>query len=358
MKMRNVLCLAGLLGVAVRPAPAQPARVSNANVRAHSASQGVQPVIEELTRRGEGPAWAGWLVPARKDARACCWSPDSSDNPGCCGGCRLAKRGADAHAGDANGTALAVGRQPVALDERADLLILLRLEAGSVEQVRFFSRDCPLDAGGAELHWLDDVKPADSVAALAALVPAARGALAAIAHHAGPAADVALEDLVQPGHPSKVRRDAAFWMGLARGSRGIETLLRLMSDDADQGFRKHLTFVLSQSKEVRALDALIAVARNDPARRVRAQALFWLAQKAGRREVATIGEALHSDPDIGIKKKAVFALSQLPADEGVPLLIKTARSHGNRVVRQQALFWLGQSDDQRALAYIEEVLTR
>ncbi len=54
----------------------------------------------------------------------------------------------------------------------------------------------------------------------------------------------------------------------------------------------------------------------------------------------------------------MFALTQLPADESTTQLIRVARTNRNPQVRKQALFWLGQSKDPRALAYIEEVLTR
>jgi HEAT repeat protein len=59
-----------------------------------------------------------------------------------------------------------------------------------------------------------------------------------------------------------------------------------------------------------------------------------------------------------VKKKAVFALSQLPKDESVPQLIHVADTNRNPVVRKEAIFWLGQSQDSRALAYLEEVLKR
>jgi HEAT repeat protein len=54
----------------------------------------------------------------------------------------------------------------------------------------------------------------------------------------------------------------------------------------------------------------------------------------------------------------VFALSQLPRDQGVPKLLEIARTHQDPRVRKKAIFWLGQSDDPRALALFEELLTR
>jgi HEAT repeat protein len=59
----------------------------------------------------------------------------------------------------------------------------------------------------------------------------------------------------------------------------------------------------------------------------------------------------------GLKKHAVFALSQLPKDEGVPLLIQVVRTSSNVVVRKQAMIWLGQSQEPRALAFFEQILS-
>jgi HEAT repeat protein len=103
---------------------------------------------------------------------------------------------------------------------------------------------------------------------------------------------------------------------------------------------------------------LIEKARKAERAHEREQAVFWLAQRAGAKSAAAIVDAITNDPDTGVKKKAVFALSQLPADEGVPKLIEVARTQRNPEVRKQAFFWLGQTHDPRALAYIEDVLTK
>ena len=103
---------------------------------------------------------------------------------------------------------------------------------------------------------------------------------------------------------------------------------------------------------------LIEAAKYDSSSHVRSQALFWLAQKAGKQAAATIENAIENDPDTGVKKRAVFALSQLPKDEGIPKLIEVARNQRNPEVRKQAFFWLGQSNDPRALAFVEQILAR
>lgn len=94
------------------------------------------------------------------------------------------------------------------------------------------------------------------------------------------------------------------------------------------------------------------------ARDTRRSAVFWLGQAAG--EAATRGlTELLDDTTVAleVKESAVFALSQQPRDQGVPALIRVARTHPSPGVRKKALFWLGQSDDPRALALFEEILT-
>jgi HEAT repeat protein len=59
-----------------------------------------------------------------------------------------------------------------------------------------------------------------------------------------------------------------------------------------------------------------------------------------------------------VRETAVFALSQRPRDEGVPALITIAKKNPDPELRRKAIFWLGQSDDPRAIALFEELLTK
>lgn len=104
--------------------------------------------------------------------------------------------------------------------------------------------------------------------------------------------------------------------------------------------------------------ALLRLARDDqrPAK-VRQQAVFWVGQAAGdaaTRELSALVD--ESDTDVEVRERAVFALSQRPADEAVPALLRVARTSPSPRLRKRAIFWLGQSKDQRALAYFEQVL--
>ena len=105
---------------------------------------------------------------------------------------------------------------------------------------------------------------------------------------------------------------------------------------------------------------LFRIARNDERpRETRKQAVFWLGQAAG--EAATAGlDSLARDANVDreVQNSVVFALSQRPKDEGIPALIRIARTHRDAEVRKQAVFWLGQSNDPRAIALFEELLTK
>jgi hypothetical protein len=355
--MRSSVLVAAALSLGA-PLLAGPQGITNARIESRSAaSRGLAAAVKTEIASRPGPSWIGWSVPTQSADSSCCWSSDRPE--GRCRGCRL--EGSEGFTGSKHED----GAEP--LESSGRMRVLLRVEAGHVGRVRAFSEDCPLDAGGLPLVWLEDVRPAESVAWLTTLVGQPKdgreggksldGAVTmAIALHADPSADVALERFLAAGQPLELRKQAAFWMGQARGARGYQALKRILRDDPDQRLREHAIFALTQSHEPGAVDTLIETARRDPDAHVRGQALFWLAQTASRRATEAIRTAVEDDPEIEVKKKAVFALSQLPKDEGVPLLMNLAKTHRSYEVRKQAMFWLGQSGDPRALSFFVDVL--
>ena len=323
--------------------------VRAARVERRDAASGLTGAIAAVQRAGAGPLWIAWRVPAVSRA---------GDRG------RWQSRAAGRCVLDDDGEF----RDTQGIDgETSHLVLLVRSEGQSLTRVAFTDERCTVDAGSRTVYWLSSVAPAESVALMASLVrderpargagrdKARRHALPALALHAHPSADDALSAFVAAGQPRETRRDAAFWLGAARGEAGAAVVERLVREDKDDDFREHLTFVLTLTGD-RGLATLLELARRDPASKVRGQALFWLGQKAGQRAVAALDRAVADDPDREVRKKAVFALSQLPKDEGVPKLIAVARTHRDPEVRKQAMFWLGQSGDARALEFFEDVL--
>ena len=353
-------CAAMLAAQEAAPKP----KISNAKVQEISASAGLKATVDGLVQKQASPLWIGYRIPtAAKDRTMCCF--DSLDNfeasGRCCTGCRMESEKSSSF----NGTNSNCSPEPLPY-----AFVFFRAEQKQIAKVRVYSANCALDFANLPLYWLENVKPEESVELLTGMVmdenlesaerkkDPARQAVMAIALHDTPAADGALEKMIQPGQRPSLRENVAFWLGVERGKKGLELLRKYVRDDPDDRVREKGTFAFSQSKEPEALKDLIGMARHDQSPRVRSQAIFWLAQIGGRKEAAQITQAIEDDPETDVKKKAVFALSQMHDEDAVPRLISLARTNKNAVVRKQAIFWLGQSKDPRALDFLEEILTK
>jgi HEAT repeat protein len=128
--------------------------------------------------------------------------------------------------------------------------------------------------------------------------------------------------------------------------------------DGDLGDRAILAATLADSATV--WPDLLRLARNRsvpaPTRRA---AVFWVSQAAEAAATRGLDSLIAEDAtDRDVREQAVFALSQRPREEGVPVLVRIAQSHRDPEIRKRAIFWLGQSEDPRALALFEQLLTR
>lgn len=351
--MKRQIVAVALCGFAAAMLAQQP-KVSNTEVKVEAVSQSLSATVDRL-RHASDRLWIGYEVPALAESRlpACSnWSDSSQGDDGCCGEYQLE---------DDHSFANRHRDEPTA----QSVYILLRFEQGELIKVRPVATGCHLNAGGVAFEWLTGVKPEESVSYLAGQAEqhsdhrTLDGLLLAIAYHATPEATHALERIALSSDAAPhTREQAAFWLGVQRGHEGFVALKSLEDKITDSHLREKLAFDFSQNSDPAAEDELIRLAKFDSDTKVREQALFWLAQKAGKRATAALTDAIQNDPETDVKKKAVFALSQLPKDESVPQLIHVADTNSNPVVRKEAFFWLGQSQDPRALAYLEQVLKK
>jgi HEAT repeat protein len=414
---------------------AQQPRITNGKVLVQPAGTLAQ-TFSSLVAAENEVVWIGYTVPVVDGERImCCFGGDTNWSSGnvviseggtCCRACRL-EPPADGNSMARRSSPAATPSGVVRLSGSERMVVLYRVAQKAVERVRIFSEDCELDAGGRRIVGLENVRPTDSIAQLESLTAVqprsdrlVDGAISAIAMHGDPAADASLDRLVQVSQPESQRRKVTFWLGNARGARGLATLKRILAEDPSAEVQKAAVFGVSQSREpgvfemlsnltrtdarprirseavfwlaqrddARAsavimealekdnsaevrkkavfalsqlkgdagIDPLLRVAKTSADPNVRGEAIFWLAQKAGAKVASAITQAIEQDPETEVKKRAVFALSQMPKDEGVPLLINVARTHTNPAVRKQAMFWLGQSKDPRAIAFFAEIL--
>jgi HEAT repeat protein len=342
-----VLLGASMLAMAQQQTP----KVINAQFHTEPAGSGLSVVVDRF-QHSSGPLWLGYEVPALPQSHfsVCSGDNQSSMDDGCCGVYQLEQ---------SNNSWRSSGDHQAA---QTSIVVLVRIDRGGVDKIRFIGTGCRLDAGGLPFTWLTDTKPDDSVAWLSTLVTAENKrrtdeALAAVAMHETGKATVALAGFTSSSNPLWLREKAGFWLGAERGHDGLLALEKLMGDP-DAEFRKKLSFDLSVNHDAAAIDDLIHLAKSDKDTGVREQAIFWVAQKAGKKAIEMLKDTVENDPEVEVKKKAVFALSQLPKDEAVPELLHVAQTNPDPAVRKDAIFWLGQTHDPRALAYFEQILAR
>jgi hypothetical protein len=357
----NVLMVLALAASALVTSAQEP-RVTHTQFHSGPVSLGLSATVDRV-RHSNGALWLGYAVQAlpRTHLSACSsWTGSSEVEAGCCNELRL-----EEDANNLNTSEQADAPAPM-------VMVLLRLDHGEVTRTRMARVGCTLDAGGVPFEWVTDVQPEDSAAFLGKLAqsaaalrdsgaPRGRGVeenLVALSMHATPRATEVLASLAAPGNSAYLREKAAFWLGAQRGHEGLLALRQLLRSEQDSKLREKLVFDLSINADPAATDDLIQMAKSDADSRVRAQALFWLAQKAGKKAIGALNASIENDPNFEVKKKAVFALSQLPREESVPQLVHIADTNSNFAIRKEAIFWLGQTNDPRAIAYIEQLLKR
>jgi hypothetical protein len=344
--------LAAVLGVSMVAVAQQAPKIVNAQLHTEQAGGALATTVGRFQREN-GPLWLGYEMDAVAGSHysACSDYVQSSMDDGCCGVYRLEDTGNNYRSGDKEDAPM------------PKINVLVRIDQGAIQKIRFVSASCRLDAGGLSFTWLTGVGADESILWLASLATKDNDkrltdqALATIAMHASEKATAVLAGFASSENPLWLREKAAFWLGAGRGQAGLLALEKLVSD-GDPEFRKKLVFDLSVNHEPAAIDDMIRMAKTDSNTGVRGEAIFWVGQKAGVKAIGTLKDAIANDPESGVKKEAVFALSQLPKDQAVPELLQVAQNNSDPAVRKEAIFWLGQTHDPRALAYFEKILER
>jgi HEAT repeats len=366
-RLRSVtqLCLAGIaagLAMGQQVMKSSQPQIVDGQLETRAVAKNLNSTVQQIEGEGTNPLWIAYGVEKIAGERsACCGNYNSGESVGC-GTCNLEKEHGNSVSNRRSGGT-------VSLERGGQLVVLLRVADKRVMKIRLASDDCTLGAGGLRVVWLTEVKAEESVGLLASYVQpeeiqrhgdsgVSEQALTAMALHADPAADRTFAFFVAPTQPEGLREKASFWLGAARGEKGLVLLKQMAKGDPSPHVREQVTFALSVSRAPGAMTEMIRMAHDDQSSQVRGQALFWLAQKAGKKAGEAMSSAIENDPDTEVKKKAVFALSQMPGEEGVPKLIQVAQTNKNPEVRKQAMFWLGQSEDPRALAFFEKVLSQ
>ena len=344
--MKHRLLLLSLLLVVLLAGGVLAQSFSNATVTNVDARGSLAQVI-----RGDG--WYAWSVPIADDVSICCWGDSGGGKGNCCNGCDLdGNRGWSINNHDKDDIHQGGGM----------MIVAVKMEDGAVAKVRMLNASCPVNGRGNNVHVLQNVDPAASIAWLESQARSAKehgnSVVGALATHEHPNAIPALERLAGRDNPTKIREDALFWLGNRGGERGFRFLRDLLHSGESYSLRKKAVFAVSQSDAEGAIPELINLARHDESREIRRESIFWLGQKAGSKAAAELRRFVDEDPDEDVREHAVFAISQLPRERSVPMLIDLVKNHKSPAVRKKAMFWLAQTGDDRAVELIEEILLK
>lgn len=322
--MSRALCLM----LVALPLVAQPPKLLvNAQTDTKSAAAGLEQTLRPLIAAPQ-PAWIAYSVPSTRNNMGCDYVRDGWNQPGV-----------------------------IHLEPPDHAVILFRVEGGEIMRVRSLSPDCEIDAGNLPFHWLNDVKPAESVAFLNTLADKrdrySDSAMNAIAQHSDPSAEATLKRYLAPNQPSALRVRAVNWFGFA-------VLKDLAANDPDERVRERAISRIGSLRETQrdpqVVDILIPLARKDTNPRIRMAALSALNRRGGPKVLDTYKDAIENDPDVSVKRRAVNSLQNMPDGEGIPLLIQVAKTTKDNEIRKSAMSSLGNSHDMRALTFFETVL--
>jgi HEAT repeat protein len=351
-----------LLLIAIGAGAIQAPQIQNGRVETRQATA----IDTELARVAAGsvePVWAGWRVPIADGQRGSC-STYSNDS--------YYVRGEFLENGPFNGgnspQLMAPPAGPVQLEATSALVILVRMADGRVERLRSIGADCPLDAGGRTVYWLQGPTPVESVKYLESLLRPNTGitpaqeqrlsaaAVSAIALHRDPSADAVLDRLAMADTDSDLRRAARSSLGSVRGAHGFAVLRQLVDRERVPDIRRQLVGALGLTRQTGTVDALLQIARRDSDAKVRGEAAYWLPQRGGPRAIPDVAAIINGDNSDVVKQRAIQGLARLTADEATSLLIQLARTTSSAAVRKEAVTALGRSRDPKALAYMEELI--
>ena len=363
------IALVSLFAAGVPPAGAQ-SQFQNGKVERRQTTA-IDREVTALAAAPE-PVWIGWKVPMIAGDRGSC-STWYSDREGFTRGMMLDHNVTGTIVGGATRPQIAPPTGPLPLEAGTELVILLRLFEGRVERLRTAGDDCPIDAQGRTVYWLDGVTPAESLRYLDTLVRmqgdertmplprlrsgVASSALSALGAHRDAGADAILDRIAAGDRDSHLRQSAISLIGSLRGAAGFSTLQRLLAAERAPEQRRQLTAALGQTRESGTVDVMRTLARDADAK-VRAEAVYWFAVRGGDAVAAEVLKQIESDPDAAVKRRALSGLSRLPNNAAIPQLIQLARTSADPVVRKEAVSVLSRSTDPRAMAFMEELIKR
>jgi HEAT repeat protein len=213
------------------------------------------------------------------------------------------------------------------------------------------------------VFWLSQISGDESLAALREIAmdrtdpDVQEKAIFALAQHSSRGAVETLREIARNTENSlEVRQQAIFWIGQTKES--FEFLSSLYAALPEFELREKVLFSISQSGtkaartwlRERALDA-------NESQELRKKALFWLSQMGGL-SCQDMEKLYREFTEREMKEQVVFGMSQMHETCATNALIELARTEKDQQLLEKIVFWLGQTGDDEALDFLEELIDR
>jgi hypothetical protein len=362
---RHTLLLLSFVSMAAVASAQQP-QVQNGRVEARQAMS-IDREVSSFSASAD-PVWIGWRVPIVDGENGGCstWNSDE-----------YFYRGYTLDFG-MFGTSTSYGPPrttpqtgPAQIEASSNLVMLARVTDGRVDRLSRFSGDCPIDAGGRSLYWLNGITPAESLRWLDGFIGLDKGdrlslsarqtlastALSAIAMHRDAGADAILDRVAMNDRDTTLRQRAESSLGRYRGAHGFASLRALLAQERAPERKRQLITSLGQTREAGTVDALRGFLK-DQEPKVRAEAVYYFAIRGGQAVAPEVRSLMDSDPVLEVRTRAVSGLARMPEAAAVPLLIDVATKSTDLEVRKRAISSLGQSKDPRAVSFLQDLVRK
>jgi HEAT repeat protein len=169
-----------------------------------------------------------------------------------------------------------------------------------------------------------------------------------------------LRRIIDEDRDVDLQREAVESLGEREDPRVIEMLATIAESHREEDVQRQATESLGHAAPVRearqALQRIVRSHRNDA---VRKEALETLIDLMPEDSASTFFEnVVQGENSTSMKVAALEALAEMKGEAALNAIMEAARSHPDRTVRRKAIELLGESDDPRAQAMLERILTR
>ena len=188
-----------------------------------------------------------------------------------------------------------------------------------------------------------------------------RRAVYALSRSKSPRAAATLREIALDANGDEsLRGDALTWYMSGPGRTADDTfgfLTGVYGRADDNGFKTRVLNVIAQRRNDEARTFLVEVAQNQKeSMEIRRSAIYML-QMAGVTN-AQITQIYDRGTDLEIRRQLIGVLSMLKDNAGVDKLLDIARNEKNVELRKQAVSSLIRTKDPRALALLQEIVSR